>query len=161
MAELTPKTVNELPSVSSFQDTDLFAIASGGTSKKALWSTIKGTLTLLVYPVGSIYMSVESTNPATLFGGTWARIEDRFLLAAGETYAAGSTGGAANHTLTIAEMPAHNHGMGLNGTGSEYAHTVDWATSSTGSGTTGMAGDGQAFPIMPPYLAVYVWKRTA
>lgn len=161
MAELTPKTVNELPSASSLQDTDLFAISSGGAAKKALWSTIKGTLTLLAHPVGSIYISTESTSPSSLFGGTWARIEDRFLIAAGETYAAGTTGGEAEHTLTIEEMPAHNHGMGLNGAGSVYAHTVDWATSSTGSGTTGMAGEGQAFSIMPPYLAVYVWKRTA
>ena len=62
-----------------------------------------------VYPVGSIYMSVNSTNPKTLFGGTWVQIKDRFLLAAGTTYKAGATGGEAAHTLTASEMPSHNH----------------------------------------------------
>lgn len=48
------------------------------------------------YPVGSIYMSVNSSNPGTLFGGTWQRIQDRFLLACGSTYANGATGGRSN-----------------------------------------------------------------
>lgn len=63
----------------------------------------------LVHPVGSIYMSTDSTNPGELFGGTWTPIEDTFLLAAGSTYAAGSTGGEATHTLLEAEMPLHFH----------------------------------------------------
>ena len=63
-----------------------------------------------VYPVGAIYMSVNSTDPGTLFGGTWARIQDTFLLAAGTTYVAAATGGSASHTLTIDELPAHTHG---------------------------------------------------
>lgn len=63
-----------------------------------------------VYPVGAIYMSVSNINPATLFGfGTWEQIKDRFLLAAGDTYAAGSIGGEAEHILTEEEMPAHDH----------------------------------------------------
>ena len=62
-----------------------------------------------IYPVGSIYMSVNSTNPGTLFGGTWAQIQDRFLLACGSTYANGATGGEATHTLTENEMPTHKH----------------------------------------------------
>lgn len=62
-----------------------------------------------IYPVGSIYMSVNATNPATFIGGTWARITDVFLLASGNAYAPGSTGGEAVHTLTTNEMPAHEH----------------------------------------------------
>ena len=62
-----------------------------------------------MYPVGSIYMSVNDTNPHDLFGGTWEQIKDRFLLAAGDTYAAGRTGGEAQHKLTVDEMPSHNH----------------------------------------------------
>ena len=61
----------------------------------------------MVYPVGAIYMSVNSTNPGNLFGGTWERIKDRFLLAAGDTYAAGSTGGEAKHALSVDELPEH------------------------------------------------------
>lgn len=79
----------------------------------------------MVYPVGSIYMSVSSTSPATLFGGTWVQLKDRFLLGAGDTYTNGATGGVAsitytpagtnsggavsNHTLTVAQIPSHNH----------------------------------------------------
>ena len=62
-----------------------------------------------IYPVGSIYMSVNSTNPSVLFGGTWEQIKDTFLLATGDTYANGSTGGEATHTLTVNEMPSHTH----------------------------------------------------
>lgn len=62
-----------------------------------------------VYPVGSIYMSVNATDPGKLFGGTWQRIKERFLLAAGDTHGAGSTGGEFEHTLTVAEMPTHSH----------------------------------------------------
>lgn len=65
---------------------------------------------LRAYPVGSIYMSVTSTSPATLFGGSWERIQDRFLLAAGSSYSAGGTGGAATVTLTTSQIPAHTHG---------------------------------------------------
>lgn len=65
------------------------------------------------YPVGSIYMSVESTSPASLFGGTWERIKDKFLLSAGDTYAAGGTGGSsqADHTHTL----SHTHSLNDNG----------------------------------------------
>lgn len=62
-----------------------------------------------LYPVGSIYMSVNSTDPSTLFGGSWVQLQDRFLLGAGTTYSNGATGGAATVTLTTAQMPAHTH----------------------------------------------------
>lgn len=63
-----------------------------------------------VYPVGSIYLSTAPADPATLFGfGTWEQIKDTFLLASGDTYSAGSTGGEATHKLTVSEMPAHTH----------------------------------------------------
>lgn len=54
----------------------------------------------LLYPIGSLYLSTAETDPGTTLGGTWQRIEDRFLLAAGQTYAAGATGGQAALTLT-------------------------------------------------------------
>lgn len=58
----------------------------------------------IVYSVGSIYMSVNSTSPASLFGGTWEQIKDRFLLAAGDTYANGSTG-----SVTTGDSQPHNN----------------------------------------------------
>ena len=76
----------------------------------------KESLIDLIYPVGAIYMSVNSVSPSTLFGGTWEQIQDTFLLACGTTYSGGSTGGSnthkhttQGHTLTIAEMPSHRH----------------------------------------------------
>lgn len=126
---------------------------------------------LKAYPVGSIYMSVNSTSPGTLFGGTWVQIKDRFLLAAGTTYKAGSTGGEASHTLTVSEMPSHYHDEYIGNDGgsdsapSGYSGWPNIAYTSTktwwakGSKTSGAGGDG-AHNNMPPYLTVYVWKRT-
>ena len=121
------------------------------------------------YPVGSIYQSVNSTSPATLFGGgTWERIEDKFLLAAGGTYAAGSTGGEAEHKLTVEEMPSHHHTVvGYSESGNNYGDiganlSYDYHNSVKGwGGTTSNTGGGGAHNNMPPYQAVYVWKRTA
>ena len=149
-----------------------------------------------IYPVGSIYLSVNSTNPKTYFGGTWEQIKDRFLLAAGNTYSAGSTGGSASiqsHTHSIpslsgtaASAGAHTHIVSKRtttyaaGTQTNYRaiasptsvkadYTENCVSESAGAhthsvsvngGTTGSAGSGNA-GNMPPYLTVYVWKRTA
>lgn len=78
----------------------------------------------LVYPIGAIYMSVVSTSPALLFGGTWERIQDKFLLCAGSSYAAGATGGESTHTLTTNEMPSHTHTQNShNHTQNAHTHT--------------------------------------
>ena len=147
-------------------------------------SAILGT----VYPVGAIYMSVNSTSPATLFGGTWERIEDTFLLAAGQEYTAGNSGGEAQHTLTENELPVisehitfrnlYNTANGsfegpLAQTGTDGTVNVDYAlnfnsadigghhNNSKATQYTFSFGGGQSMNNMPPYLAVYVWKRTA
>ncbi len=79
------------------------------------------TLLNLIYPVGSLYMSVNAVNPATLFGfGTWTQIKDTFLLAAGDTYANAATGGSAEVSLSTSQLPAHNHTASTDSTG---AHT--------------------------------------
>lgn len=136
-----------------------------------------------VYPVGSIYVSASSASPATLFGGTWEQLKDRFLLAAGDSYAAGSTGGEAAHTLSIPEMPNHDHAVKLSYTQSglnnawcagnfavSYSKYADnpWpegeVVGNGGSGrfgTTASVGDSEPHNNMPPYLAVFVWQRTA
>ena len=173
-------------------------------------SDINGMIDL-VYPVGSIYMSVNSTSPATLFGGTWEQLKDKFLLSAGDTYSNGATGGEATHTLTTNEMPSHTHeqethyhtqethshypnpmaeyfvtseistannttvSYNVNGnrlvdgqleTGESTFHhrTVTSSTSPMILGakaTNQNTGGGQAHNNMPPYLVVYMWKRTA
>ena len=127
----------------------------------------------MVYPVGSIYLSVSGTDPQTLFGGTWARLEDVFLLAAGAKHAAGSTGGEESHILTEAEIAPHKHAMAYgpessaSSTGFPYGIAAGSATNSAGGRGyasnlgTFSAGGGQPHNNMPPYLAVYTWKRTA
>lgn len=124
-----------------------------------------------IYPVGSIYMSVNAINPGAIFGGTWAQIKDTFLLSAGDTYAAGNTGGSATHTHDAGSLQADvgNYGgriyMRKQGTAvfstTSYiagASEGDDVVSATGSNVSGTTGDGST---MPPYLVVYMWQRTA
>lgn len=122
----------------------------------------------LVYPVGSIYISASSTSPQVLFGGTWTKIKDRFLLASGDTYTAGSTKNGSTVSLSVNNLPAHSHGLSnlgitteKEGTGSEYSGYVNTIYHGKGyvSTTTNDTGGGEAFSIMPPYLVVNVWQR--
>ena len=88
-------------------------IIKSGTSNKLLYNDeeifLKKDLLDFVHPVGSIYWSSNDTDPATLFGGTWVRIKDKFLWAMGDSDTLNSTGGEKTHTLTTYEMPSHNH----------------------------------------------------
>lgn len=136
---------------------------------------VKGKSILdLTYPVGSIYMSVNSTNPSTLFGGTWEQLKDRFLLGTGDTYSNGATGGEAEHTLTVDEMPSHKHtypftnsllGVGASSANRETASLTanggSWSNIRASGNTMQNTGGGKAHNNMPPYLTVYMWKRTA
>lgn len=117
----------------------------------------------LIYPVGSIYLSVNSTSPATLFGGTWVQLKDNFLLGAGDTYTNGATGGEATHTLTEQEMPAHTHAgqRHYQATSSSTGYSSSWTSQKYTIENTGSKGGGQPHNNMPPYLVVYMWKRTA
>lgn len=129
------------------------------------------TLVDLFYPIGSIYMSTDTTNPQSRFTGTyWLPIYNRFLLGAGDTYKAGTMGGEATHTLTRSEIPSHYHDEYLGNDGGSdsapsgysgwpniaYTSNKTWWT--TGSKTSAAGGDG-AHNNMPPYLAVYMWRR--
>lgn len=237
----------------SILPTEDFTFSLGSSSKR--WKINGVDLLSVIYPIGSIYMSVNSTSPAELFGGTWEQIKDTFLLGIGTIYTSDITGGEINHTLSSEELPSHTHSIGAhnhglnghthsvgahshglnghthsipslggstnwtgdhshtlggkysNGSGSEWAYKYDggrndvtrWtsttgghshsittnsATSGGNSGSTanssafnsggnsgstanssvfnsGSAGGGVAHNNMPPYLAVYVWKRTA
>lgn len=127
-----------------------------------------------VYPVGSIYMSVNATSPADLFGGTWERLKDRFLLGAGDTYAPGETGGEAKHKLETWEMPVHDHNIydqnlsdGVN-LGVEWGQYVSessavksYGITINGTMKTRESGSSEPHNNMPPYLAVYMWVRVA
>ena len=122
----------------------------------------------LVYPVGSVYETFESTSPAEMFGGTWTQIET-FLY--GST-SAGSTGGESTHTLTTSEMPVHNH---INGTRIGWFNNGGAGISTTWNQTTANlqvdgnaskitsnnTGGGQAHNNLPPYTTCFIWRRTA
>lgn len=159
-----------------------------GCKRRAHIITSSESLTDKIYPVGSIYMSVNNVSPSTLFGGTWEQIKDKFLLSAGDTYSIGSTGGKATHT--------HKYGLQYGAYYGELAMEQD-----TNSGLLNYASDGSITLAtdsvigtnaearvngsttktsitasmnhrrgiantsytsnMPPYLTVFVWKRTA
>lgn len=185
---------------------------TAGTGINIINDTISANIIDLVYPVGSIYMSANSTSPATFLGGSWKRITGKFLLAAtdggssGASQAAGNTGGEATHTLTSDETPLRNHHHGLNnhthtmshthklsecrtnaeangyglagnsgfqnrvlidqGTASKQRSTQGSSAANTGGSTanttdTSVTTNITAHNNMPPYLAVYIWERTA
>lgn len=131
------------------------------------------------YPVGSIYMSANSTDPKMLFGGTWERYANgRVLVGVDEAdtdfNTAGKTGGAKTHTLTVNEMPNHEHPLELNTYTSSVRDNTYVAGCAGGSGlgnansdTTINArravavGGGQAHNNLPPYITCYMWVRTA
>ena len=126
-----------------------------------------------VYPVGSIYMSVSSTSPASLFGGTWEQLKDRFLLGAGDSHAAGGTGGANTHSHdfddnSIAAIGINASGIGYRGNanGGSYTTTRVWQGSTmeysmTATGGAQLIGGTEDVSNLPPYLAVYMWKRVS
>lgn len=151
-------------------------LSTGFTKSLADQLYAPATILQTAYPVGSLYFNASNaTSPAALFGfGTWVAFgAGRMLLGAGGGYAVGATGGAVTHTLTANEMPAHNH------TGPTFRNLLKqpYAGSLTGSDATNSgaeqavgagdsgemvnAGGGGAHNNMPPYIAVYIWQRTA
>jgi len=158
---------------------------SFGTSNTTIATTafVQAALAAL-HPVGSIYTATVATNPGTLLGfGTWATFgSGRMLISQDATYTAGSTGGSATTTLITANLPAHTHantlsdpthnhtvpifnsggGSGaLNGSGNNFAGLT---TSSELTGVTitnASVGSGTAATTISPYIAVYMWQRTA
>lgn len=226
-------TNNDVKDTLASAETQMPLSANQGKELKAYIDNQFAGIRDMVYPIGSIYMSVNSTNPSTLFGGTWVRLKDTFLLASGDAYGADSTNattaqhGAATVSLAKENMPrhthvqnAHNHpnsthrhsnpasdnnykflladeNIAVNGTPRgpvAETNTGDWhyvyAPTKTGladiiereytayatvtvgdktatnkytggTSTTEAEQNGSAHNNMPPYLSVYMWKRTA
>ena len=159
--------ITSLPEATSPSAND-YLILQGKSTQKIKWSVLLDKL----YPVGCIYQSASSTSPASFLGGTWEQIKDRFILAAGDTYAAGSTGGEATHTLTVNEMPRHNHDhvmwyrdqkFGLNGSGGDVGSLrLEFSSAECTDGIcTDFKGDSQPHNNLPPYLTAYIWRRIA
>lgn len=139
--------------------------------------SIYSNFLLAAHPVGSIYQTISPENPSVTFGGgTWERIEGRFIMGASDTYPAESTGGEAKHTLTRDELPRIREQ--LTGLTAYNANTVgtDGVLSLVEEGTRSNVqpgnsvkyatfimslGDSQPHNNMPPYYSVYIWRRVA
>lgn len=139
---------------------------SGKIDLSSLWDQI--------YPVGSIYITANATNPSVLFGGTWEQLKGKFLVGVDSSdtdfETSGKTGGEKTHILKIEEMPSHNHTL----YGSPYG-SADWveggvqrvkydvnhktASNTYPIGPAFDTGGSQAHNNLPPYMTVYMWKR--
>lgn len=121
----------------------------------------------IVYPVDSIYQSMNETSPADVIGGTWTQIKT-FLYGADT---AKETGGEATHTLTVDEMPSHGHGIVVAVVygGNAAMHRILFATNSPAwnngnpdwNNAAQNTGGGQAHNNLPPYTTCFIWYRTA
>lgn len=158
------------------------AIAANAEAIQTLESGIQlgsisiSDLLLMVYPIGSIYITTSSVSPADTLGGTWERIKGKFIWGIDDDETAGITGGEKTHTLTVGEIPEHSHNPnqwnivmspggntgslgqkdvtnGSMGPYKDFASQQNYSSSATGGG--------QAHNNMPPYYGAYVWRRTA
>lgn len=129
--------------------------------------TTQAAALLAAWPIGSIYTSVTSANPSTLFGGNWEAFgAGRVMvgLDSGDTDfdTVEEIGGTKTHTLSIAEMPSHTHGFTAHQTTSgDNDRGGGGVLTSSQNGTTAATGSGTAHTIVQPYITVYMFKRIA
>ena len=153
------------------------------TRSKGVYMEDNTTLSLLSsYPVGSIYQSVNTASPASLFGGSWEKIEGRFLLGSSSEYDLGDTGGASEYKQEWRKVGSHSHAIytNLHPTNnreyrsvfniSKYGDLLSWTNvyEIAGSTITSSPGEGidetsltEPMPIMPPYRVVNTWYRVS
>lgn len=155
--------------------------SSSGTTNLINADTLNGkpasdyVLKTQLYPVGSIYISIEPTNPSSYFGGTWEQIQGKFLLGSSTNHSTGTTGGSEAVEITQDNLPnlklPVTTTVRLNGVAidNDYGNLGDRLVTQQGATNTTVTklasvstgGLGEPINIMPPYLAVYIWKRTA
>jgi hypothetical protein len=171
-------------------DADLMIVddGAGGTNRKAAMSRMKTYILESVYPVGSIFISTSSTDPATSLGfGSWSRFGEGKILVSQDSSdtdfdTAEETGGAKTHTLSEANLAAHDHL--IMSTGNGFGDALENNTTNTGTtnsrgglgnndyimqsvstaanaGKTSSTGSGTAVNHMNPYIVTYMWKRTS
>ena len=146
-----------------------------GDQNKVLFGdgTFKALLDMF-YPVGSLYFTSSEFSPATLFGGTWKKLEHAFIYGAASGDTINDTiAGEATHTLTVEEMPSHRHSPTNGGSflsigctsGTEISHGfasgAAWQNMNKGRSSIGYTGNGDPHNNMPPYLFRNIWERTA
>lgn len=133
-----------------------------GPDAYAIYQQVLAAVVERDHPVGSLYFSENATSPAELYGGTWERIEGKFIMGASDTYPAGSTGGSATHTQTVDEIAPHKHnyyGYNKVGNGTPYLSGGDSAWEQEIS--TSDTGGGKPMDILNPYYSAYIWRRVA
>ncbi len=134
---------------------------------------------LCAHPVGCVYMSLDSTSPETLFGGTWTPINGRYLIGTGTPenntdgtspgsydFAAGSKGGESQSKIKNSNLPntitlrysGASGGPGGSGLLNSAVYTMGEVS---GYAAVGTGQSNESFSNLPPYLAVYMWRRTA
>ena len=124
----------------------------------------------LCWPIGSYYWTNKNNNPEDLFGGEWEKIEGRFVYAADNKRKVDSTGGEERVTLSVDEIPSHQHAP--SGGGSFIKYKNNYSCNREGGGdnknflehgetfsNTSSTGGGQSHENMPPYIAAFCWKR--
>lgn len=148
-----------------------------GPDAYAIYQQVLAAVVERDHPVGSLYISENATSPAELYGGTWERVEGKFIMGASDTYPAGSTGGSATHTQTEDEIAQHKHWQSIqdgNGSfsrwvsgksGKNYGYMGDINTAYVGNGTsvvsTEISGKNSPMSILNPYYSMYIWRRVA
>lgn len=130
--------------------------------------SIYSNFLLAAHPVGSIYQTTSPENPSVTFGGgTWERIEGKFIMGASDTYPAGSTGGSATHTQTVPEIAAHYH---VFETWSNEVGDMPYGPCGVRDGAAllnanklsmSSVGEGKPMDILNPYYSAYIWRRVA
>lgn len=168
-----------------FEDTTLEPGINAGMLGGYTFDAFKTYMLDLAHPIGSYYWSSEATNPSDLFGGTWEQIKDRFVLAAGDSYGVGATGGLSTTRHVSYLPPINSHASQESGTNYynafyERAHAylsgngglLDYGMSAVvqdvggnigtnGSNATEVRQLNYVTNNMPPYLVAYCWRRTA
>lgn len=147
-----------------------------GPDAYAIYQQVLAAVVERDHPIGSLYISENATSPGELYGGTWERIEGKFIMGASDTYPAGSTGGSATHTQTINEVAPHTHLQRLWTRGSGGSEVMGFASDQysvfsasasamiLNSGSTGENYNPNGtlpMDILNPYYSMYIWRRVA
>lgn len=196
MKSITPPPPTQYQNEAYTLSTDIESSKTITTNNFTVSSSGWAEFSKNIYPIGSVYITFEDIKPANIFGGTWELLKGGIFLCS-TTENPGDTGGAEththktkDHTLTIVEMPKHNHTLRgpENITGNPDGQTDSKSTehwgyqywrgrplkqyTSTGSkdvpgiedkgdGKSHNHGDTEKADNIPPYIKVYMWKRTA
>lgn len=166
---------------------DLAIVANSATNIKNKAGNnvpLASALLDMVYPVGSIYMSVNNVSPQSFLGGTWVawgagKVPVGFASGDGDFGTVEKTGGEKAHQLVNNELPSHAHGQNIRYNGSTRAYSYQSSGSHTATGYTisdsslttisrepnqlftSPVGNNSSHNNLQPYIVCYMWKRTA